>query len=220
MIPKRGFRYHCALMWRDYLIGLPGLFFEAVSHLLCPIEMTKGFRVMDPWPETRSHFSKVVDAAVDVIAQSDPVRFRRVQAEIRSIVNGPAIVGSTYGRPLRVCSVDLRCFSDPDSPELAVQLFASALVREATVGHLANRGILRTRQNRLRFDHLCCEEARRFLHRLGMTKTPYDPECLTTLPRGAFWGIAMKEIHGVFVRNSAPEAPAETKAGAHNERKQ
>ena len=43
----------------------------------------------------------VVDGALALIAQFDKIRFRRVQAEIRSIVNAPTIWGSTYSRPLR-----------------------------------------------------------------------------------------------------------------------
>jgi len=154
----------------------------------------------------------LADAAVHLIAECDPIRFKRVRAEIRSIVNAPAIAGSTYGRPLRVCSVDFRY--SPDDQEMAVKLLAAALIREATVGHLVSRGVLRIRRNRLRFDRLCCEEARRFLQRLGMTSTPYDPECLTTLPRDMYWRLAAKEIHGVLVRNPAKEANISKKGGA------
>jgi len=212
MIPKRGLRYCCALIWRQYLLGLPAIFFEAATRRFCPCEIRKGFRILDPWTDTRHYTSTLADAAVHLIAECEPIRFKRVRAEIRSIVNALAIAGSTYGRPLRVCSVDFRY--SPDDQEMAVKLLAAALIREATVGHLVSRGVLRIRRNRLRFDRLCCEEARRFLQRLGMTSTPYDPECLTTLPRDMYWRLAAKEIHGVLVRNPAKEANISKKGGA------
>ncbi len=209
---KRGLRYYWAVIWRYYLLGAPGILLDAVLPRVCPSQMKRGFRVLDPQPETRSQFETVVDAALALIAQFDQIRFRRVQAEIRSIVNAPAL-GSTYSRPLKVCSVDLRCCFDVDDPEMTVKFLASMLVYEATYGHLFGRGVLRSRRNCLRVDCFCCKEAQRFMHRLGMTDTPWDPKHLSPLSRWSSMRHSAKTLCGVFTRDAAAEAGVYKKAG-------
>jgi hypothetical protein len=210
---KRRFSFYSVLIWRKYVIGAPATLLDALVHWMCPFQMIKKIRVVDPISETRDYFIAAIERALTLIATSDSVRFNRVQREIHSIVSGPAPCGSIYGRPLRVCSVDLRCYYVEDDPNMTIMLVASALVREATVGHLLSKGILRTRRNYLRFDHLCMKEAQQFLQQFGMTTTPLDSEQFAVTHQAAFWKSAVKTIHGVFVRNSAGEAAVWKKLG-------
>lgn len=203
---KRHLGYYCVLIWRYYLLGAPGILFDASVPRFCPFRLVNGIRVLDPSPETRNHFTAIIDGALTLIKRCDPARFNRVQREIRSIINAPAFLGSSYGRALRVCAVDLRGFYDNDDPNMTTKLLASALILEATFGHLVSRGVLRTPQNSLRVDQSCRNEARRFLQRLGMTKTPWDPDSLVSLSNKDFWKHAVKELYGAATRNSAAEA--------------
>ena len=205
-MPKHRLEYYCTLLIREYIQAAPGIGLSAAVRAFCPFRLISGIRVIDPTPETRSHFTEVVDAALATIARFDPIRFARVQREIRIIVNAAGVYGSTYGRALKFCSLDLRCFYDEDDPNTTVRLLASALVYEATFGHLFSRGILRTRQNGSRFDALCCREPQRFLRRLGMANTPWDPDQLSTIPRHLFWKQAMTQLRGLVVRDAAAEA--------------
>lgn len=208
VMAKRGFKYYSALIWCYYILRFPGILFNLAASWCCQFRLVQGMRVLDSMPGTLDHFTTVVDSALTLISKSDPVRFRRVQQEIRSIVNTPAAaVGSCYARPLKVCSVDLRCFYDEDDSNMTVKLLASALIYEATFGHLLSRGVLRTKRNHARFDRLWCKEPQRFLQRLGMASTPWDPEHLVSKPSGP---LLMKhvagEIHGVFTRDHAAES--------------
>jgi len=214
---KRRFSFYLVLIWRQYLVGAPATLLEVLVHWMCPFQMIKKIRVVDPITETRGYFIAAIERALTLIATSDSIRFNRVQREIHSIVSGPAPCGSTYGRPLRVCSVDLRCYYVEDDPNMTIMLVASALVREATAGYLFSKGIPRTRRNQLRFNHLCRKEAQQFLQQFGMTTTPLDSEQFAVTHQEAFWKSAVKAIHGVFVRNSAGEAAVWKKQGMpHN----
>lgn len=197
---KRGWSHYCRLLGRYSLLNAPATVFDAGVLLLCPAKMVRGIRVIDPAPETCGRFEILVDGALSLIARADPIRFKRVQREIRSIVNAPAPGGSNSRRPLRVCSLNLKYFHDPNDPEMTVRLVASALIREATYGHLFSQGILPAKKYWLRCDELSCKEPQRFLRRLGMTTTPWDPELIVTWPSRGFWRSATKEIRAVFGR--------------------
>jgi len=184
-MPKRGLCYYAVILPRHYLLGLPGVLGQAVVCHFTPFELRRGIRIVDPIERTRAHFVSVVGMALDLIAQFDPIRFSRVQSEIQTIMSVPGTPGCDYQRPLRLCSTNLQSFYDRDYPgsEFAIKLLASTLIRDATSGHLSSRGIRRSKRNARRFDALCCREAQRFMRRLGMTITPWDPERLYHMGR-------------------------------------
>ena len=170
----RGLRYYCALIPRYYLLGLPELLVDAAFRFLWPSELKMGIRLVDSARRASSPSIAAVDAALGLIARIDRVRFRRVQTEIRTIVNLPVVLGFCYERPLRLCSVDIAWLCEGGDPETTRKLLASVLVHEATLGHLFSHGILRNRWNYSRVERLRCAEAKRFLQRAGMTHTPWD----------------------------------------------
>ena len=191
---KRVLFYYFGLFSRHYLLGLPGVLCDSLVRYYCPSVLVKGFRVIDPVIETRGDFVEAIGKALEMIEESDPIRFSRVKREIRCIVNAPAYLGTSYGRPLRFVAINFPLFHDADEPRITVMLIASALVYEATFGHLLSRGILRSRENTDWFEKSCCHEAHCFLRRIGMTKTPWDPQQLVTLPKGSFLRHAINEI--------------------------
>ena len=210
---KRSFSYYCALVWRDYCVGAPAIVFEVLTQWCCPVHIIEHIRVLDPTPESRGYFNATIESALALIRTADPVRFWRVQREIHSIVNAPASLGSSYGRPFKVCSVDLRCFYIKDDPNMSINYLASHLVYEATLGHLSSKGILRTQRNHLRFDDLRRRQAQRFLQRLGMAITPWDSDQFITFHPGKLSRRAIKDLYGIFIRDPSAEATVWKKSG-------
>jgi hypothetical protein len=190
----RAVALNCRFILHFYVVDLPAIFFGVAFECLCPSESLRGFKVSDPTPETRDQFKKVVDAALGLIAESASAKYSRVQREIRCIVNAPAPLGSTYGRAPKICSLNMAYFEDADYPGLIVNLVAAALIQQATVGHLIRRRILRTASNQQRFDSICFKEPQRFLQRLGMTKTPWDPDRIGSLTKEEFKYYAKREL--------------------------
>jgi len=92
----------------------------------------------------------------------------------------------------------MRYRSDADDPEFITKMVASLLVHEATYGHLLSRGILPNKRNWLRFGELCCKEPRRFLNRIGMTRTPWDSDRLETFTGVSFSRLAIKYIRSAI----------------------
>jgi hypothetical protein len=149
-----------------------------------PSEFRRGFRVVDTLPQTRVRFTRMAGEALDLIARYDPVRFGRIETQIRTIADVPGIIISTYAPALRVCGVNLRSFDHGSDTLSTVKLLASTFVHEATFGYLLRQGALRTQRNRGRFDRLCRREAQGFMRRLGMTSTLWDEEQLPRLGLG------------------------------------
>lgn len=157
--------YHCASFWRKYLVGAPEMFLLSAVRLTSQPQPVNGIRVGDPRPETREVFLCLMDHAFTLIAKSDPLRWKRVQREIRMVINTPSIWTSCYGRTARACMLDLRHFYLPDRPRLVVPLLGSILIYHATFGCLCSRGIFRTRKNSQRVDELRSREVMLFLRR-------------------------------------------------------
>ena len=103
--------------------------------------------------------------ALDLIERVDPRRFRRVQNEIKYIVNAELISTGQYWRENKVCPVDFGRFRLWPNQDWALHFYAGLLVHEATHGRLHARGISYTQATRERIERLCEMEARRFLGR-------------------------------------------------------
>lgn len=163
---------------RHYLCGLPGILFSLpVQRGVRPV-FSHGIRIVDPYPQADVPFSNFVTLALDLIERSDPIRFGRVRTQIRTIVNITGIIGSVYDPALRSCTIGGRCCTREAKREDTFEILASIFVRDATIGHLLRHGVLRTKRNYDCFDRLCAREAQRFMQRLGIAKTPWDPDQL------------------------------------------
>lgn len=157
----------------------------AAAPRMWPSDLKRGFRILDPNPRTRPDFVRVIDGALALIEQNDPLRFGRVRREVRMILHMPVIHAGRYFRPFRVCRIDLRCFSWTADAELALRLLACLIVHEATHGHLFTRRVLQTKRcNLRRVESLCWKEEVRFARRLGFDYSSYRPsdDALTDAP--------------------------------------
>ncbi|SPE50135.1 hypothetical protein SBV1_1070016 [Verrucomicrobia bacterium] len=175
---KRGFCFYCGFVAQHYLRELPGTLLTMPTLRAFPFEVKRGIRVVDAMPPTGVRPTSTVGAALDLVAASDPVRFGRVGMHIRTVAVFAGLVSSVYHPAFKICCVNLRCLGSPGDTPSPIEFLASIIVHDATIGYLEGQGVLRTGTNYDRFDRLCCEEARRFLKRLGMARTPWDPERL------------------------------------------
>jgi hypothetical protein len=172
----RWFKYYCCFVWREYLVEGPGIIFDVLTRCSCDDSNIHGIEVTDPRSETRKYFNHIIQSALTLVATVDPNVFARVSREIRYIVNAPAFNGCTYGRTIKVCSLDIRCYYIENDLEMTNRLVAAAIIRVATIGHLYSNGILRYRLNRERCNALCFKESQRFLRRCGVTTNESDPQ--------------------------------------------
>jgi hypothetical protein len=203
----RKFRYYCGNFWREYFVGAPGLLLVSGVHRASKPQIVNGIQVGDPTPETRECFLELMDQALALIANSDPLRWKRVQREIQIIINTPSIYTSSYGRTARVCMLDLRYFYRPDEPHLIVPLLTSELIYQATFGYLYSRGILRTRKNSQRFDRLRLQEAGRFLRRCTpLTDLAAASEIFEKPPQSQRWKRLPQELCAALTSEPAAQA--------------
>ena len=102
-------------------------------------------------------------AALHLIQSVDSRRFKRIQREIKHIVNWHLLSRGTYTWPIRTCYVDYNRFRDHDNEEWRLWCYASLLVHEATHGAIYSRHINYTPTLRSRIERLCHTESSRFV---------------------------------------------------------
>ena len=107
LMSMRKAKFYMGLILRYYVLGFPATIVDLAFRCFLPFTTTKGIRVIDPILETRDEFHRLVSDAVTLIAARDQRRFKRIQREIRVIINHPAQSAARYFRPLRTCAVDL-----------------------------------------------------------------------------------------------------------------
>jgi hypothetical protein len=100
---------------------------------------------------------------LDLIERVDPRRFRRVQDQIRYIVNVELTSTGEYWRGNKLCPVDFGRLRLLKNPEWSLHFYAGLIVHEATHGMLYSKGIPYTRDSRERVERLCQLEAKRFM---------------------------------------------------------
>lgn len=170
---KNKFIYFCIRLPRLFA-ELPGAFFDAAAPYIWPSSMRDTIRILDPNPETRERFTDIVGEALRTIAENDPLRFKRLQREIRTIVNMPVLTGAEYSRLFRVCSIDLRIFPLEESPKAAYALLACALIHESTHGSLFTRRIVQNKRNHSRIELICNKEMSRFAPKANIAEKPWE----------------------------------------------
>jgi hypothetical protein len=117
-------------------------------------------------PGDDAEFITRTKQALDLIEEKDPRRFRRVQTEIRFIVNKELNASGQYGRATRCCFVDFGRYPFHTHPDWYLLLYAGTIVHEATHGALCSRGIPYTLGNREQIERICHAEQHRFLMRV------------------------------------------------------
>ncbi len=127
-----------------------------------------GVRVLEPRGDTGDGFFEAIEAAFDLISRHDRIRFRRVLAEIKVIINTPTPTAAAYRRTGRICFIDFRIYPLSNYKDESIVLLARDIVHEATHGSLHSRKIVHTRGNHLRIEEFCSRQELSFGKRLGV----------------------------------------------------
>lgn len=110
-------------------------------------------------------FIKRTREALNMIEEKDPRRFRRVQQEIRYIVNKELNASGMYRRSTQACFVDFGRYHFTKHPDWYLCLYAGTIIHEATHGFLYSKGFLYTSASREQIERICHAERSRFLTR-------------------------------------------------------
>jgi hypothetical protein len=129
-------------------------------------------------------FFATVQEALGLLERVDPRRLRRVQAQLRFIVNTELTALGQYDAAIEACRLDfnrLRVFRERLGQEWLVAEVATVLrlgqewlvaevatvlVHEATHGYLLQKGFTYGRDYRRRAEQLCVREEERFVERI------------------------------------------------------
>jgi len=115
-------------------------------------------------------------AALRLIESLDPRRFRRVQREIKYVLNCEDWRWAYYTRALRCCNIDYGSIDDTGNEEWYLRYYASTLVHEATHGAIYSRCIDYTRKLRPRIERLCHLEEKRFTSKFDTADRHWSKE--------------------------------------------
>lgn len=124
-------------------------------------EEYRGIVIAEFGPRNRSDsfFVQRTKEVLDYLADLDPLRFDRIQTEIRAIArsDGGHDLGS-YLRPPRVCVVNFIDLGYDTDILLAKKMYSCLLVHEATHGLLFSKKIPYGKKYKQRVEELCAEE--------------------------------------------------------------
>ncbi len=114
-------------------------------------------------------FREYAKQALSLIEQTDPRRFRRVQAEITYLANSSLESNGNYERDLKCCNIDFaqvvyRCRMMGEA--FLIANLACIIVHEATHGRIYSYGIPYEKPNWIRIERLCIREESHFAERL------------------------------------------------------
>ncbi len=114
-------------------------------------------------------FVATTQEALLLIHTVSPRQYRRMERDVRFIVNAELTAGGSYNYLLRACEVDFARYHlerHSDDYEWYMAEYASTLVHEATHARLDRMYFSYTKQTRARIERICVAEQNRFLSRL------------------------------------------------------
>jgi hypothetical protein len=152
-----------------FLRGFPASLVTVVSELLLrlrPATKKGKIAIIDPIPDPNRDFVGLVLKALEMIASNDPRRSRRLNEEVRTIINIPVPGGAEYSRFLRTSRISFEYFSRIEDGGIKATLVACRLISHATYGYLCTRRIP-TNNRYERVMRLCYKEEARFAKTVG-----------------------------------------------------
>ena len=111
-------------------------------------------------------FFKISKEAIDLIAKTDQRRFRRVQNELKYIINQELLSGGEYRRRIHACVIDFGRYEFDKDYEWCLYQYAGTIIHEATHGYLFAKKINYTLENKVQIEKICCTEENRFFKKL------------------------------------------------------
>lgn len=153
--------------------------FYGVAPLIWPIETVGGIKILDLRSKTRARSTKTISAALSLIEQNDPLRFARVQREVRLILNDhwriEPLAPSAYFRGARLCMINVDCLDFRKQPKFIMAVFASLIIYEATHGYIFHKRVPYVRGTKKQIEVICEHQQTLFLLRLGYDLRNVEP---------------------------------------------
>ena len=129
-------------------------------------------------------FAGYVRDALALIREVSPVLYRRVQKNLRYIVNNAVASRAQYRRLVAACEIDFSLYNVdkyPDDRAWYAAANASAIVHESTHGAMFARYIPYTRANRVRIERICINRENYFVGLLPPSKYDYTVNLTKTI---------------------------------------
>jgi hypothetical protein len=167
---KRKLYYYLRYGWRRFLFWPLNQSVEWLYHT-ATLDVYEGIRIVgfEAKRVDQSVFWEATRAALELIRREDPRRFRKIQREIKYIINEPASLTALYVRTYHSCLIPFSKFEfdmESEDAEWYIAYYAAVIVHEATHGHLHSLGFPYAKANRDRIEQICCDEEQRFAARL------------------------------------------------------
>jgi hypothetical protein len=191
---------------------LPSLIMDRFGFLVFIPDIRHGIKIVDPNESSKAQFLALMEIALDLIAANDERRFRRLQAEIKGIVNLPLKSWASYDRGERICCFDFRIAQAEDGKYGDPRIWACILVHESCHGYLETKGVIWKKRLRRRIEWICCMEMTRFGKKVGVPENfwwPYfNVEPPSLKERIAFVFRNIRKCLNAPVSAYPPSAPA------------
>jgi hypothetical protein len=162
-------RFHITTTVTAAMLGLAERWLQGNSHRVD----VRGIQVIGTTTPGGDHdmIPKVV-SAINLIAETDPRRFARLQQDIRRIVIVP-IAGArgAYVLRSRACYLDAATVSQFSSTTLT-----TLIVHEATHARIEHAGVRQWPDRKLRYERICVRAEIAFAERLPRDRYPYTDQ--------------------------------------------
>jgi hypothetical protein len=193
-----------------FLRGFPSSLITVVAELALrfwPATKKRKIAIIDPIRDPNHGFVGLVIEALEKIEANDSRRWRRLNEEIRTIINIPVPGGAEYSRFLKTSRISFQHFSRIQDECIKATLVACRLISHATYGYLCSRKIL-TNNQYARVLRLCYKEEARFAKTVGFDlgddwgNYGYEPVPMSDAQRRE-WGV--QEARRLFAPTKPPD---------------
>ncbi len=153
--------------------------FQRINDRVCLGEFRKkivghfGRIQLVSFQDNHDDFLRTITAALELIREYDPRRYRRVAAQtdwIADFVDFRGKYAASYRASIRATLLDFEYDEGLGDHLTHTAYYAGAIVHEATHGQIHQRGIPYSKENRAQIERICKTEENRFLGRLDTVR--------------------------------------------------
>jgi len=153
--------------WPKSWLAIPLNVLQALALRSTVQTCHEGIRISHLTMSDPAVFVRATVSCLDLIRQSSPLHFRRLQRHVAYIADCAISGFAMYVSHSHAVKIDFAKYWRPEHEDLSLRLYAMTLVHEATHGYLCARFIPYTKRTRSRVERICGTEANRFLRHLG-----------------------------------------------------
>jgi hypothetical protein len=163
---NRRLHYFCT-GWPNSWLATPLNIAQALALRASVQTCHHGIRISHLTKGEPAVFVRATTSCLDLIRQSSPLHFRRLQRHVSYTADSAISRFAMYLAHSRAVKLDFAKYWLPDHRDLSLRIYAMTLLHEATHGYLCAHIIPYTKRTRSRVERICEGEANRFLRHLG-----------------------------------------------------